>query len=221
MAISMGLGKLADPNLIFKRKFRWTLAIQPYCGNVIIPPYFVKVASRPNITIEETEINFLNAKMFIPGKATWETITVTFMDVAAAGVAGANQGILPLYSWLASTFNFTEKNSYTQSSQIGSPGRGGYSADGNLILYDGCGTPIEGWKLQNMFPQSINFGDLDYTSSEECTVEVTLRFNQAYYVPSTCVGEFAVCCGGCTTNTTFPVTPISPNGFYTGLAPVA
>src|SRR5271170_6134358 len=80
----MGIGKLGDPDIIMKRKFRWLFSIT-VCGGACVPPHYVKMASRPNVTIEQTEINFLNQKTWVPGKAAWDEITVTYLDVAVTG----------------------------------------------------------------------------------------------------------------------------------------
>ena len=70
-AQGMGVGQvgIGDPNVIFKRKFRWTLQITPPggCGSgQASPPYFVKLAARPSIQFEETEVHFMNDKIYIP-----------------------------------------------------------------------------------------------------------------------------------------------------------
>jgi len=192
MAQNMGLGPfMTNPDIVFKRKYRWTFEIKPYCKNQEIPTYFVKLASRPNLTFEETEINYLNGKMWIPGKGTWETITVTFYDLSDGGV-----GITSLYNWLATTYDFTDPIGLKQSSKIGTPGSGGYSCDGYLNLFDGCGTIMETWSLENMWPQAVNFGELDYSSSEEVTIEVTVRYSQVTY-SNFCGGNIDPCCVGC------------------------
>lgn len=189
----MGLGELAGPNLIFKRKYRWTMELADPCIGTGIPPFMVKLASRPNLTIEETEINFLHGKMWIPGKGSWETITVTFYDVAGGNV----DGIGPLYSWLATVYNFTDPIGLHQSSKRGfGIGSGGYSGEATLQLYDGCGTPMERWILGHVWPQAINFGELDYSSSEEVTIELTLRYSEVEYIPL-CGGFIKPCCAGC------------------------
>lgn len=216
----MGLGLIGGPDIVFKRKYRWTMAITPYCGNTSIPPNFVKLASRPNLTIEETEINFLNGKMFIPGKGTWETITVTYYDV---GGNNASSYQSQLYSWLASVYNFTGvapqgngssggaqgttnttptgvnvSSNLQQSSNPGSSGGiPGYGADATLALYDGCGTVMETWTLVYVWPQAINFGELDYSSSEEVTIELTLRYQNAIYSAACPGGSINPCCAGC------------------------
>lgn len=195
----MGLGALANANAVFKRKYRWTFALDTPCGP--IPETIVKLASRPNLSIEETEINFLHGKMWIPGKASWETITVTYYDVVAGSADVVN-----LYNWLSSVYQFNKPNMLNQSSKrgsgsagVGTAGRvGGYAGAAVLSLYDGCGTEMEKWELGHVWPQSINFGELDYSSSEEVTVELTLRYSEVNYTKS-CGTAFTGCsCAGCT-----------------------
>jgi hypothetical protein len=187
--INMGIGELGGPSLVFKRKFRWTFQVNNVCGGQVrVPEHFVKLAARPNITIEETEINFLNAKTWIPGKGTWETITVTYYDVSQAGNGVGNEG---LWSWLATVYDFTSPIELQQSST-----RESYGGDARLNLYDGCGTSMEEWLLHSVWPQAINFGELDYSSSEEVTIEVTLRYTDVEYF-NFCGQDPSPCCEGC------------------------
>lgn len=168
MGIPMGIGLLGDPNLIIKRKFRWTLQFRLNCNGQIVEENFVKVAGRPNISIESTELNFLNEKNFIPGKATWETITVSYLDVAG-------NELLSLWDWLASVYDYTNKNRWMGAAQKD------YTATGYLLLYSGCGDPLESWTLENAWPEAINFGDLDYSSSDPAEIELTLRYTGVQY----------------------------------------
>lgn len=189
----MGLGLLGSQrNIVFKRKYRWTFRLTPYCTRRPIPEAFVKVANRPNLSIEATEINYLHGKMFIPGKATWEEMTVTYYDL------GNTQGIGDLYSWLTSVYNFTDPVGLRQSSYKGdSTAAGGYAASAALTLYDGCGTAMEQWNLDGVIPQSINFGELDYSDSAEVTIELTMRYHNCQYV-ALCGTQFTPCaCVGC------------------------
>jgi len=182
----MGLGRLGDQRLVFKRKFRWTFEVQKVCGGRTIPKFFVKLASRPNLTIEETEINFLHAKTWIPGKASWETITVTYYDISTTDLG-------PLWDWLATVYDFTDP----QGLKMGS-NRESYAAQGILLMYDGCGKEMEQWTLNDMWPQAANFGELDYSSSEEATIELTLRYSQVKYEPKNgCSPAPNPCCKGC------------------------
>lgn len=183
--IPMGIGHLGFSNLIFKRKFRFTFELFDICGGQSVPKHFVKVASRPNLSVEEVEVNFLNAKTWLPGKAAWETMTVTYIDVATTEMA-------PLFNWLASVYNFTDPVNL----QMGSK-RSDYTGTGVLKLWDGCGQLLEIWEMKDMWPNAINFGDLDYASSDDVTIELTMRYSQVKYT-AVCPGfEIDPCCSPC------------------------
>jgi hypothetical protein len=168
--MNMGIGTLGFSNMVFKRKFRYTFQVTNICsGAGTIPPDFVKIAARPSLTIEETEINYLNARTWIPGKATWETITVTYIDAAVSALQ-------PLYNWLGSVYNFFNPVTLQMGSSVAD-----YTGTGILILYDGCGTALEQWTLGNLWPQAINWGELDYASSDETNIELTLRYTNVLY----------------------------------------
>ena len=188
--IPMGIGDLGFSNMVFKRKFRYTFEVQGICdgnnghtGNV--PPNFVKLAARPNVSIEETEVNYLNAKTWIPGKASWEAITVTYLDVAVDAAK-------PLYNWLASVYDFTKPLELHQGSQ-----RGDYAGTAIIKMWDGCGQIIEMWTLEDVWPTSIDFGDLDYANSDIAEITLTLRYSQVAY-ENFCPGfPVAGCCTPC------------------------
>lgn len=186
----MGIGVVGNPDIVFKRKFRWTFEIFGFCNNQknTIPEHFVNIASRPNLEIEETEINHLNATQWIPGKAKWQTISVTYLDVAS-------QEMQSLWNWLATMYDFTDPVKLRQGE------RRDWDATGVLTMYDGCGVMLEAWQLNRMFPTGINFGDVDYGSSDVATIELTLRYGDVKY-RSYCPDFTPVpCCGGCGTTT--------------------
>jgi hypothetical protein len=145
----------------------------------------VKVAARPNLEIEETEINFLNAKTWIPGKASWQTMSVTYLDVATADAA-------PLYTWLASVYNFTNPITLSQGSR-----RSDYTATAILRMFDGCGQLIDTWIMKDVWPTGIDFGDVDYASSDICEIALTLRYSNVQYASSCPVFAINPCCTPC------------------------
>lgn len=189
----MGIGVIGQPDMVFKRKFRWTFEILGFCDNEknAVPEHFVSVASRPNLSVEETEINHLNAKTWIPGKAAWETITVTYLDVAHTEMRS-------LWNWLATVYDFTDPINLKQGNKRD------WDATGVLSMYDGCGVLIEAWQMQHMFPTAINFGDLDYSSSDIATIELTLRYSDVKYRSYCPAFTPEPCCGGCGTTVKKP-----------------
>lgn len=183
--VAMGIGELGAPNIIIKRKFRFTIEFTTPCG--FIPQHYVKSASRPQLDIEETELNFLNGVTWIPGKGKWQPMTVTYVDVANAQMQG-------LYNWVATVYEFGGPQAPINLRQSEKPG---WNGTGRLRMYDGCGTPVETWILKSCWPQSINFGDLDYADSETATIELTIRFSDVEYQGNCGVTTPQSCCRGC------------------------
>lgn len=190
---NMGVSQdgVGHPDVIFKRKFRWSFEVAGTGDcEFFVPAHWCKISARPNISIEETEINFLNDKTWIPGKVSWETITVTYLDVGG-DVAGA--GISDIYKWLTAVYDFAGRSPSRKMSSR----RSCYSGCATLKLYDGCGATMETWTLRDAWPQAINFGDLDYTSSDTVDIEITLRYSMVNLVLS-CGQTFEKCtCCGC------------------------
>lgn len=180
--MQMGIGPLGAPNVIIKRKNRWTLAISTPCGN--LPAWACKTAARPSLDIEENEINFLNATSWLPGKAKWQPISVTFYDVASQDFQG-------LFNWIATIYHFEDPVNLPMSEKAG------WAGVALLQMYDGCGGLLESWELGSLFPTNINFGDLDYGSGDFSTIDLTLRYSEVKY-RGNCAGITPTsCCRGC------------------------
>jgi len=139
-----------------KRQFRWVLAIEG------IDAFIVKTASRPNISIEEVEIPYLNHKRFIAGKASFETLTVTLHDPIAP--SGAQQ----VMEWVRTHFESVS-------------GRAGYAdfykRDIQLKMLDPIGTVVELWDIKGGFLTAADFGSLDYGASDPSEISLTIRFD--------------------------------------------
>jgi len=218
MAQPMGMGLLGGLNTSgqkngsvgFKRKFRWTFRIDPNSAVAAIPENYVKTANRPTLNIEETTLHYLNGVMYIPGKGNWENLEVTYYDLYNAS------GIENLYTWIASTYNFLDPVALTQTSIRGNDGQnsGGYSASGVLRAYDGCGDVVEQWNLGHMMIQSVNFGELDFSSSDEMTITLTLRYSECKFHPGPCTANFYASCDGCGSSGRINAQPVDANGAY-------
>lgn len=170
--MNMGIGKLGSGNLIYKRQYAYTFSVINLCsgnGTTKIGESFVKMASRPSWDTEETQIDFLNAKTFIPGKTTLDTLTVTYYDVASVDQR-------PLWSWLASVYNFNDPVRMPIASKASD-----YSGTGIIVMYDTVGTPLEQWVLLNCWPKSVKFGELANDSNDIATIELTLRYTGLQY----------------------------------------
>tara|TARA_B100000131_G_scaffold110724_1_gene107702 strand:- start:15249 stop:15737 length:489 start_codon:yes stop_codon:yes gene_type:complete len=139
-----------------KRKFRWVFAIEG------IDAFLMKTAARPNVTIEETEVSFINSTRYLAGKSKFEAITVTLHDPIAP--SGAQQ----VMEWCRTHFESVS-------------GRAGYAdfykRDCQLKLLDPVGTVVELWDIKGAFLTNATFGDLDYGGSDPAEISLTIRFD--------------------------------------------
>jgi hypothetical protein len=158
MATTLATTELLANTYEPKRKFRWVLQIDGLDG------YVLKTAARPQATFEETVIDFINTKRYVSGKMSWNPISVTMNDPIAPS---ASQKIM---DWLRLNYeSLTGRMGYATF----------YKKDISLKLLDPQGTVVELWDLTGAWPQDINFGDLDYASSDNVEVSFTLRFDNA------------------------------------------
>ena len=148
----MGIGELSG--IKYTRKWRWLVEVKDEQGNEVLSPQFVKVHSRPVLPdLEETEINFLSAKTWIPGKSAYDHVTVTYY--------GADSSMSEsLYDLACRT---PEKHTVY------------------LKLYDGVGVLLETWTLENASLSTINWGDLDEASVGDLDLECTWIYSEVKY----------------------------------------
>lgn len=173
MAISMQIGRLGNENLALKRKFRWLFflgdLIGPKAETDIIGNYgaICSVSARPTFEFQEKEVEHVIEKIYLPGKPSWGSISIKLYDVAYES---------HIYEWLKKFYNMEEGyiNPAANPINLQYPKR---SAD--LFLYNGHGETIEQWKFQGCWPSKIDWEDLDYSKSEVCMINLTLRYDRA------------------------------------------
>ena len=129
-----------------------------------IPAYLIKTANRPSISFEEVELNHLNVKRFIKGKATWETVEFTMYDPVVPSAAQA------VMEWVRlSHESVTGRDGYSDF----------YKTDLTLNVLAPVGDKVEEWTLKGAFIQAANFNDLDWASNDPAEVTLTLRYDYA------------------------------------------
>jgi hypothetical protein len=156
MAETLSVTEMIPNKFEPKRKNRWVFAIEG------IDAFLMKTASRPSYTIGETEINFINSKRYVAGKATFDTMSITLHDPIAP--SGAQQ----VMEWIRTHYESVS-------------GRAGYAdfykRDCQLKMLDPVGTVVELWDIKGAFLTTANFGDLSYDGDEPQEISLTLRFD--------------------------------------------
>ena len=143
------------------RKNRWLFRFPSDLG---IQEWWLSSASRPSITQAETEIPFLNTSTYVVGRYNWETIQITLRDPIGPSASQAIMEWVRLHSESA-----TGRQGYAA----------GYKRDIELEMLDPTGVVVSKWILKNCMLTNVNFGELDYSSSDLATIQATLRFDYA------------------------------------------
>ena len=130
--------------------------------------------ARPTATFEEIPIDLYNSKMYLAGKATWETITVNLRDDAGGQVQRL------VGEQLQKQMDFMEQASASSGIDYKFVTKCEILDGGN-----GLSTPtvLETWELYGCFLTSANYNDLNYGTSEPVTITLTMRFDNALQTP--------------------------------------
>lgn len=158
MAEVLEVGQMLANTYEPKRKFRWILEIDG------VDAFVMKTAARPQSTFEETQIDYVNAKRWIAGKQAWNPISVTLHDPIAPSAA---QKVM---DWMRLCYeHLTGRMGYASV----------YKKDITLKMLDPQGAVIELWDVKGAWAMDINWGDLDYASSDNVEITLSIRFDNA------------------------------------------
>jgi len=173
-----------SPNKDPKRAFRFKVTIGD-SGTI----WYAKTANRPSVTFAETTHNFMNHTYYWPGKASWNEVTVSFIDPVDPDLGGnlmqavADSG----YTIPKGTDNMTSMSKKSVMESLGGAGN-----DIRIHVIDEDGNQLETWSLKHAWITNINFSDLDYGSDEMSEITVTFRYDWATFASqngSTIFGE--------------------------------
>jgi len=155
---------LDEADTCFKRKFRWLLIIPDVSAEGIntLPPLR---SARPSLSFKEMEAQHVSEVIYFPGKPDWKPINLVLYDI--------KKPEHPVYKWIKELYD-PEAGEYKFSCE------GFKKPRATLEMYDGCGKVIETWIYENVWPQNIEFGELDMQQSEYLTCDLTLRYDRAY-----------------------------------------
>lgn len=159
----MSMGTFITSSTVFKRKFRWMFEINGICGDnpiSVLPPL---KSARPNLSFKDINVEHVIETITFPGKPEWKTINLTLYDL--------KMGNHPVFNWIKKLYD-PENGTYKMPTNL--------KKEATLTMLDGCGKEIEKWKFENAYPQSVEFGELDFSSSDYVTVDLTLKYDRAY-----------------------------------------
>ena len=129
-----------------------------------VPAYLIKTANRPQVTFDEVELNHMNVKRYVKGKAAWQTLQVTLYDPI---VPSAAQQVM---EWVRLGHeSVTGRDGYSDF----------YKKDVTFNVLGPVGDIVEEWILKGAWIQDATFGDFDFATSDPAEITITLRYDYA------------------------------------------
>ena len=147
-----------------KRQNRFILRFPSTLG---INEWFVESAARPHISINSTEIQFLNTSTYVAGRFTWGEISVKFRDPIGPSASQA------LMEWVRlCAESVTGRMGYAV----------GYKRNVDLEMLDPTGVVVEKWILEGTWLKDVNFNSLGYGDDKVSTITAQLRMDRCVLV---------------------------------------
>jgi hypothetical protein len=158
-----------------KRNFRFKVTIGTGAASVL---WWAKTVTTPSFEVSSVEHDFLDNKYYFPGRVTWNDVSLTLVDpITIDAVSVTNKYLVD--SGYAVKDETTATNTPPTISKKKAAGPNGPFRDFKIEVMDAEGKVIEAWTLNNPFITSAKYGDLDYSSDDLRTVELTIKYDWA------------------------------------------
>ena len=130
--------------------------------------------TRPNLTFDDVTLDVYNSKVYLPGKHTWEAITINLRD-------DVNNSVSKLVGeQVQKQFDFFEQASAASGIDYKFTTRIEMLDGGNGATAPGI---LETWELYGSYVQSVNYNTLAYNTSEVATITLSIKYDNAIQTP--------------------------------------
>ena len=130
--------------------------------------------TRPNLTFDDVTLDVYNSKVYLPGKHTWEAITLNLRD-------DVNNSVSKLVGeQVQKQFDFFEQASAASGIDYKFTTRIEMLDGGNGATAPGI---LETWELYGSYVQSVNYNSLAYATSEPATITLSVKYDNAIQTP--------------------------------------
>jgi hypothetical protein len=139
--------------------------------------------TRPSLSFEEVQLDRYNSRVYVAGKHTFDPATLTIEDDITNRATHAIQSQLEMQQRLIGVTGPWLNTAPTAFS---------YKFGMQLEMLDGNEAVTESWKYEGCFLQAVNWGDLDYSTGEKVTIDLTVRFDHARQILNSVVTGSAI-----------------------------
>lgn len=159
------------PKLQYRFRVTFTLLGSGNSGSTLVTQNVVSVG-RPSITHEEVIVDSYNSKTYLAGKHTWEPITLVMRDDTNSAVVKAIGNQLR-----------EQLDHNSQGALAPSDGHAGDQYKFNMTIETLDGTAdadvLDKWDLAGCYLSNVQYGDLNYATSDMVQVTATIRYDNA------------------------------------------
>ena len=141
-------------------------------------PYWwnAKKVDKPSFSISSNKYRLINHEINVPGIVSWNPISMEIVDVGKTVNSLLEQ--LQSFGYAPDTL---DKDSGLSKAK-------GLDTIGNIRIEqikggrkeDGGGKVLESWSLEGAFITELRLGNLDYSSDELVTINITITYDYAY-----------------------------------------
>ena len=157
-----GFGRMGTGNFEPQRVYNFSLNIDGLADTV----FALESMSLPTKMVSEIELNFMNTRRYVAGRASFESIPVIVKDTIPGTVASE------INNWHRTVFD---------------PDTGGiglatnYKRNATIFLFspDGSGAS-RSWTLEGCFPTAVSFGSLTYDTDDVVRIDMQLRYDRCF-----------------------------------------
>jgi hypothetical protein len=162
--------------LMPKMQYRFRAIFENF-GNTVDTVELTKQVSnisRPNLNFNQFSIDVYNSKVNLVGKPTWESVTVALRD-------DANNNVSTLVgAQIQKQFDFAEQSSASSGTD--------YKFVLKFEMLDGGNgnndvAILETWELYGAFISQVNYGEMNYGTSEAAMITLTIAYDNAVQTP--------------------------------------
>ena len=139
--------------------------------------------TRPSVQFDDITLNVYNSRIYLPGKHTWQPITINVRDDASGSVSRA------IGQQMQKQFDFVEQASAATGQD--------FKFQTNIQILDGGnGTAepvvLENWELYGCYLQQTNYQTLNYATSEAVSIAMTIKFDNAVQTQNDTLGTAGI-----------------------------
>jgi hypothetical protein len=167
-----------------KRNFRFLVML----GADVV--WWAKTVKVPSYDVAEVEHNFLDNKFYFPGRVSWTDVSMTLVDpVSPDAVKKTNEYVIGANP---NNPNYKVKQESDLETTVSKAKAVAALGSVTIMVLDADGDSIETWTLQNAWIKSVSYGDLDYSSDDLRTIELSIRYDWAECETADATTQFSV-----------------------------